>query len=56
MSRAPSPSERGGNQSDASCLSGPAGLAVERGVLTGLGVKIRQLVTDDCLVFAQVDT
>ena len=32
---------------DASCLLGLAGLAVERVVLTGLGVKIVQLVTDD---------
>ena len=32
---------------DASCLLGLAGLAVERVVLTALGVKIVQLVTDD---------
>ena len=32
---------------DASCLLGLAGLAVERVVLTGAGVKIVQLVTDD---------
>jgi hypothetical protein len=32
---------------DASCLLGLEGLAVERVVLTGLGVKIVQLVTDD---------
>ena len=32
---------------DATCLLGLAGLAVERVVLTGLGVKIVQLVTDD---------
>jgi transposase len=32
---------------DASCLLGLAGLAVERVVLTELGVKIVQLVTDD---------
>jgi transposase len=32
---------------DASCLLGLAGLAVERVVLTKLGVKIVQLVTDD---------
>jgi hypothetical protein len=32
---------------DASCLLGLAGLAVERVVLTVLGVKIVQLVTDD---------
>ena len=32
---------------DASCLLGLAGLAVERVVLTRLGVKIVQLVTDD---------
>jgi transposase len=32
---------------DASCLLGLAGLAVERVVLTGLGVRIVQLVTDD---------
>ena len=32
---------------DASCLLGLAGLAVERVVLAGLGVRIVQLVTDD---------
>ena len=32
---------------DASCLLGLEGLAVERVVLTVLGVKIVQLVTDD---------
>ena len=32
---------------DASCLLGLAGLAVEHVVLTVLGVKIVQLVTDD---------
>jgi transposase len=32
---------------DATCLLGLEGLAVERVVLTGLGVKIVQLVTDD---------
>jgi transposase len=32
---------------DASCLLGLAGLAVERVVRTGLGIKIVQLVTDD---------
>ena len=32
---------------DASCLLGLAGLAVERVALTGLGVRIVQLVTDD---------
>ena len=32
---------------DASCLLGLEGLAVERVVLTALGVKIVQLVTDD---------
>ena len=32
---------------DASCLLGLEGLAVERGVLTAVGVKIVQLVTDD---------
>ena len=32
---------------DASCLLGLEGLAVERVVLTGLGVRIVQLVTDD---------
>ena len=32
---------------DASCLLGLEGLAVERVVLTGVGVKIVQLVTDD---------
>ena len=32
---------------DASCLLGLAGLAVERVVLTALGVRIVQLVTDD---------
>ena len=32
---------------DASCLLGLEGLAVERVVLTGLGVRVLQLVTDD---------
>ena len=46
---------------DASCLLGLEGLAVERVVLTGLGIKIVQLVTDDpdaarCPVCATVST
>lgn len=32
---------------DASCLLGLEGLAVERVVLTSVGVKIVQLITDD---------
>jgi hypothetical protein len=32
---------------DASCLLGLEGLAVERVVLAGVGVKIVQLVTDE---------
>jgi len=46
---------------DASCLLGLEGLAVERVVLAGVGVKIVQLVTDDpeaarCLVCGSLST